>query len=254
MSDFSLTVENLDSILNQGKTATVLQETEGLLKAEGLSSEEADELHAFRAWAFYRQKQFDEARQEALLAGDDSLRGLRCLSAIESYLGNPEKAKYYLGKLPDTPAKDNARMIGFRNPKDAAPKEEVLALAYKWVDGLVDPINTANLMNNTARWLFAKGKDKADAMLALGFMRSAIELYGGGLVNLHHRASANFWVSQIMERLFGPKAAITAAEESLTLWEIQLSLDPANPNFISNHDGAEKRLTELTESLLGKQR
>ncbi len=246
MPDSDLTVENLDFMLNQGKTASVLKKTEELLKNKSLSSKEANDLHALRGWAFYRQKQFDEARQEALLAGEDSLRGLRCLAALESYLGNPDQAKYYLDKLPDTPAKDNPKMIGFHNPKDTTPKEEVLALAYKWVDELVDPINTANLMNNTARWLLAKGENKGDLMLALGFMRSAIEIYGTGLNNLHHRASANYWISQIMEKLFGPKAAITAAEQSLTLWKIQLSLDPGNQNFVNSHEGAKKRLAELT--------
>lgn len=249
MLNFGSTEKELERKLNQGRTTLILQETDEILKTKCLISEEINELHAFRGWAFYRQKQFEEARQESLLAGESSLRGLRCLAAIESYLGNLEQAEYYMNKLPDIPAKDNAKMIGFRSVKDTTPKEEILELAYKWVDGLVDPINTANLMNNTARWLLAKGEGKGDLMLALGFMRSAIEIYGTGFDNLHHRASANYWISQIMERLFGAKAAITAAEESLTLWEMQLSVNPASQNYINSHKGAEERLEELTEKL-----
>gem|GEM_PF-3114820 len=216
-----------------------------ILEAEHLSFEEAEELHAFKGWALYRQKNFEEAREEALRA-QNTERGLRCLAAIESYLGNLEEAKSYLEKLPNTPAKANARMIGFREPTDLTPKEEVLAVAYEWVNEIIDKTNTANLMNNTARWLLAKSKGKEDMMLALGFMRSAIELYGAGTTNLHHRASANFWVSKIMEELFGAQAAVTAAEESLTLWEIQLSLDPENKkNFANSREGAANRLREL---------
>jgi tetratricopeptide (TPR) repeat protein len=244
--NFVYLVKKLDSLLNQGETAKVIEEAGCILKTESLSQEQIEEMHAFEAWAFYRQKEFKKSEEEALKAINTE-RGIRCLAAMANYLGNTEKAKIYLEKLPDSPGKANSRMIGLRNPKDTTSKEEVLALAYQWVGDIVDRINTANLMNNTARWLLAKGEGKEDLMLALGFMRSAIELYGIGTENIHHRASANFWVSQIMEKLFGPQAAIPAATESLTLWDLQLSRDSENSNFISSRKGAEDRLAQLTE-------
>lgn len=251
---FKEEVARLDDILKEGRTAEVIKEVDSILKAGDLSEEQIEEFRALGMWGFYRQQDFNAVRKEGFLITDNE-RGLRCLAAMENYLGNLNEAKKYLDRMSDSPGKANTKMIGFRDEKDNTPREEVLALAFKWAGALVDRINTANLMNNTARWLFAKGSGEGDLMTAMGFMQSALILYGSGKVNLHHRAGASFWMSKIAERLFDSSAlAIEVAEQSLTLWEMQLGLDPDNEHFKRNYQGAKDHLAELNKKIRTEER
>jgi hypothetical protein len=197
---FKKEVERLDSILKEGETSRVITEASAILDAGGLTEEQVEEFRALRMWGNYRRQDFDAVKKDGVLIRDNE-RGLRCLAAMENYLGNLDKAKEYLARMPDSPGKANTCMIGFRNENDHTPREQVLALAFKWVGELVDRTNTANLMNNTARWLDAKGNGKEDVMLAIGFMQSAVVLYGSGKTNLHHRAGAYFWISKFVEKI-----------------------------------------------------
>lgn len=259
-------IQNLIKVLlrplyKNGQTNELLERSKMMLeKIEKAESSEAKvnliaELRGCRAWAFYRQKDFVNAEKEALLAGKNET-ALRCLAAIAAYYYKDlNKLEFYAEQVPPSTAIDNARQILSHGPAylEQVPKEDVIARAMYWV--VVDPIertNTANIMNNTARFLFDQANalkipDDAIIITAIGFMQSAIGLYGTGNQNLHHRASAHFWVSKMQEKLFGKEAAIFAAEMSVKLWEQQVVLDLTNKHFISSYEGAKKHLQELQE-------
>ncbi len=236
-------VEKIKKLYDEGKTEEVLKETEELIDPE-------PEIYGLRAWAYYRRKEFEKAREEAKKAGNNET-ALRCLAAIAAYHDKDGALmRHYTDQLPETPARDNNFIIYAREPSDTTPKEEILNRALKWVAGEPkDKTNTANLMNNTSRWFLAKGQNKEDLVMALGFMQAALGLYGSKSTKLHHKASAWYWVSVIQEKLMDKSAAIAAAEMSVKLWKRQLKADPANPNYQKSLDGAKVRLKELRKIL-----
>ncbi len=242
-------IQELEKLHKEGKTAELIEKgTEFILN----SSSEAPEIYkagALMACGYYRQKDFENAREFALrvLKHKKEELAIRCLAAIAAYHDKDSKMmKYYTDQLPESPARDNAFMIYARELSDTTPKEEIIERATKWMKvAIQDRVNTANLMNNTSRWFLAKYKTFEDLVMSLGFMQVAIGLYGVGNENLHHRASAWFWVSNIQEKLFDKKAAISAAEMSVKLWQKQTKLDPKNQNFLTSYEGAKKRLKEL---------
>ena len=231
--------ERLEELHEQGRTNEILRGTKGLTA----------EIHGWRAWAFYRQEEYEKAKREARKANDNKVV-IKCLAAIAAYVEkNQDLVKYYTDQLPDGPAKDNAKTIVARKLDDNTSKKEVIKRAEKWlaIPEIFDPLNTANLSNNTARWLLEKGEGDDDLTTALRFTERAVELYGDGDYNLHHRASTHYWKSRIIERLFDKKHAIVDAETSVYLWEKQLAIDPDNKHFQNSLAGAKKRLEELQE-------
>jgi len=248
-----------------GETVKLLAKSEAMLKKLQISpeSKERDNLVAetrgCRSWAFYRQKDFLAAETEAKLAGDNET-ALRCLAAIAAYYYKDlQMLKFYVDQLPDSPAKDNPLTIAARKPDDNTPQDVIIERAMKWV--MVDPwdpLNTANLMNNTARWLFDHESRQLvlredNILAALGYMQSAIGLYGSGQQNLHHRAGAWFWTSKFLEKIFGKASALMAAKMSVELWKEQLVLDLTNKNFIASFEGAKKHLQSLKETKICKE-
>ena len=231
------TETELEKLYHQGRADEILQRTKHL----------PGKIYSWRAWAYYRQKEFEKAENEAIKANDNEV-AIKCLAAIAAYFHkNQDLVKYYIDQLPDSPAKDNTKTIAARHSDDNTSKEEIIKRAEKWVviPEIWDPLNTANLLNNTARWLFEKGKRGDDITTALRFMKKAVELYGDEDYNIHHRASAHFWISKFTEKLFGKKSAISAATTSVSLWDQQLAVDPDNKHFQNSLAGAKKRLEEL---------
>lgn len=238
------TIKAIQVLYEQGKNQKVLLATEYLLKTNS-PKKIKEEAYAFRAWAFFRKKEFENARQEAQKAGDNE-RALRCLAAIAAYHDkNPRKVQEFMSKLPPSPARDNSWIIYARLPHDNTPREKILALARSWIKpDPLDSLNTANTMNNIGRWLIEKGDGEEDLILALGFIQTAIGLYGGNF-NRHHRASSWYWISVIQEKLFGKIAAVPACEASVNLWKTQATTDPNNQSFQKNLENNEKRLKAL---------
>lgn len=251
--------EILKPLYHDGKTEDLLEKSASMLKKlEQIESSEIKDnligdLHGCRAFAKYRQKDFIGAEQEALMAGKNET-ALRCLAAIAGYYHkDPIKLEFYANQVPRSAAIDNARQILKRQNGiiQQVSEDEIFEIAMRWI--MVDPIeriNVANIMNNTGRLLFDYAnltpvcRDEL-VISAIGYMQSAIGLYGSGTQNLHHRASAHFWVSKMQEKLFGKTSAIFAAEMSVGLWEKQLVVDITNKNFINSYRGAKKHMEEL---------
>ena len=216
------------------------------LLGKELTEEQKNELHTVKAWAFCRQKDYANAKAEAKLAGRNPY-ALECLDHIAGVLGEEDKVGKYHACLPGSILADNAWIVAARQEGSAVTHEEVLAIALKWLgDGIIaDPVYTANVANNTARFFLAKPRNAEDIETALGFMKRAVGLYGEGDTNLHHRASANFWLSNISESLGNKNESIGYTKISIRLWKRQLELDQANPSFRNSFDGAKKRLKDL---------
>ena len=240
-------LKKIESLVKEGRTREALEKETLFLKNRLTSEGERCEAFGWGAWAFYRRKEFEKAEIEAKKAGDNET-ALKCLAAIAAYFYKDQKlVRFYTDQLPNSPARDNAKTIAARNPNDDTPKEEIIRRAEKSIAILkiLDPLNTANLLNNTMRWLLEKGEGDDDLMIALRFIEKAVELYGDGDCNLHHRASAHFWISIIKERLFSERGAVSAATMSVYLWEKQLTIDPDNEHFRNSLSGARKRLKKL---------
>lgn len=249
--------EILKPMYHGGETVKLLEKSESLLRKIQASPDSKEkenliaEVRGCRSWAFYRQKDFETAEKEAKMAGNNET-ALRCLAAIAAYHHKDAKmVKFYTDQLPDSPALDNAKTILSRKPDDQTPQEEIIERALKWINvDPWDPLNTANLLNNTGRWLFDHESKQTvmhddNIIAAIGYMQAALGLYGGGLYNLHHRAGAWFWISKFQEKILGKASALVAAETSVMLWKEQLVLDITNQNFIKSFEGAKKHLENI---------
>ena len=238
------TIKGIQTLYAQGRNEEVLKTVEEFLTTKPLE-EESREALALRAWAYYRRKEFEKARQEAQESGNET--ALRCLASIAAYVDkDPQKVQEFMAELSPSPARDNTWVIYARLPQDDTPKEKILSLATAWmIPNPQSPRDTANLLNNTARWLIDKEANVEELVLAQGLMIAAIGLYGSGFSNLHHRAGAWYWISVIEEKLFGKMAAIPAIETSVSLWESQVAVDSTNQNFRVNLESAKRRLEDL---------
>ena len=230
-------IKELDA---QGRTSEILEETKSLLR----------EIHGERAWAYYYQKKFEEAETEALKA-ENNETAFKCLAAIAAYHHKDQDlVECYTDRLPDSPAKDNVKTIIARSPDDDTPEDEIIKRAEKWtMPDLWDPLNVANLLNNTARWLIAKGKNRRSLEYASRYMIMAVNLYGDEENNLYHRAGAYFWISIIRELSSDREGAIYAAAMSVRLWKKQLIIDPNNKSFQNNFADTKKRLEKLSANV-----
>lgn len=235
-----------NEMLKRGETGCMLALADRLLGEQNLTAEQKSELHTAKAWAFCRQKDYASAKMEAKLAGKHPY-ALECLYHIAGIQGEEDKVEKYHACLLGSILADNAWIVAARQKESAVTHEEVLAIALKWLgDGIIaDQVYTANVANNTARFFLAKPRNIGDLETALRFMKTAVSLYGEGDINLHHRASANFWLSNISERLGNKNKSIGYAKISIRLWKRQLGFDPTNPNFLNSFEGAKKRLKEL---------
>ncbi len=68
------TIEKVKKLYDEGKTEEILKETEEIKNPPA-------EIYGLRAWAYYRRKEFEKAREEAQKAGNNET-ALRCLAAM----------------------------------------------------------------------------------------------------------------------------------------------------------------------------
>ncbi|MFY9457935.1 MAG: hypothetical protein WAP23_03355 [Candidatus Spechtbacterales bacterium] len=270
--DWEKKIANTQQLLNEGKTKEVLDETQFLMGDDiaHLSHKNKAEACALRGMAYYRRKDFGHAGFWFTVALDSDPANERAIYGM-AYIAaavdkDPEKLQEWMAKLPESAARDNARMIMMRDPKYLETKGmgetflEADKILKKWVHkNPEDPSNAANIANNLGRLYIVVG-DKLTSeqeedgdyelisesyMLALSSLSAAIGLYGTGSMNLHHRAAANYWMSVAMEKLFGPAAAIPFACGSLRLWYEQIQLDLDNPHYQKSYAGSREWVTEL---------
>lgn len=242
-------IEKILDIYSKGKHSEAYEACNKLLKTNP-TEEIKKELYAILAWILYHRKEVEKARRKAQKSGNE--RALRCLATIAAYYDkDAEELNRIMAKIPHSPARDSLWVIYSRAISDGESKDIILHRAHRWIKGMwikephPDRLNTGHLFNNTARWLIEKKEKKEELILALGFMQSAIGLYGSGEANLHHRASAWYWISVIQEELFDKKTAISACEISVGLWKEQVKADPNNEKFKKNLESNIKRLEEL---------
>jgi hypothetical protein len=274
-------IARLDALLKEGKTEEVISEIQdefttiycpvSVAKIDNdddwfeaeYPSDYRSELFALKGMAFYRRKEFDIARANfgmSLSINAQNERAIYGMAYLAAYVDrDSSKVREWMEKLPESAAKNNARVIIARSDEYLSDvgvcdaECEVEEILHGWV-GLnpQDPLNTANILHNAARFYMEIPEDveggkykQQDLYKALAYLQMAIGLYGTGNMNLHHRAAANYWLSVAQEKLLGPAAAIPFACESLHLWVRQLVLDPDNPHYQKSYTGSREQIAEL---------
>jgi len=153
-------------------------------------------------------------------------------------------------ELGDTVNACNAVVIRAREPDSTLAMEDVLSRVRRHQGS---DVSTANLWHNGARFFLARG-EKIGILdyfsQALLLINGALERYGDGDNNVHHRAAANHWKSQILEKLGRRGDAIEAARESERLWGRQRELDPNNPAHVEKQTGANVWLQKLLTTVV----
>lgn len=230
-------VEKLQSLYKEGKCSEALEEIASKYPSLDTMPVEIKEI---KAWCHFRKEEYIQASEAALSAGSTNADEL--LAQLAAYVSKDDAMIMSIHrKLPNNPGVCNALAIRARDKDSDLPMELIVKTALKMVSD--DRIAAVNLVNNTARLLIAKGNGISDTVMAIGFWQIAILKYGD--VNYHHRAAVYFHLSKAYESLKVKNLAIKSAEKSLALWQKQASLDPGNPKFLRDCEGAKKRLEEL---------
>lgn len=230
-------IVKLQSLYKEGKCSEALKEVASNYPSLDKMPVEIKEI---KAWCHFRMEEYAQASEAALSAGSTNADEL--MAQIAGYVSKDDAMIMKIHrKLPDNPGVCNALAIRARDKDSTIPIELIVETALKLVDD--DRIAAVNLINNAARLLIAKGNGSSDTVMAIGFWQIALLKYGD--MNYHHRAAVYFWLSKAYESLNEKKLARKSAEESLALWQKQTSLEPGNPKFLRDYEGAKKRLEEL---------
>jgi tetratricopeptide (TPR) repeat protein len=201
-----------------------------------------------KAWCHYRLGDYAEATKTALAAYENgSIKGEELLAQLAAYVSKDDELIMNIHqKLPNNPSVCNALAIRARDADSNIPLELILRATLRMARD--NRIGAVHLANNTARALLAKGKYLCDVFIAIGLWETCRLRYGDK--NYHHRAAVHFWLSHAYERAGEHPLAVDNAEDSVTLWEQQVVLDPENIKFKEGLEGARKRLDELTKSTI----
>jgi hypothetical protein len=101
------------------------------------------------------------------------------------------------------------------------------------------------LLNNAAKALFLRGKEKKDLFLAIGTWYFVLDKYGKDQ-NYHHRAAVLHWITMAYKKLGCMGPAKDSAIASMKLWKKQLTIDPLNKAFIEKYEKAQDLVNELS--------
>lgn len=219
-----------------------------VLQQPGLFEDEAGELKALVAWCYYRQKKYEEAASWATDAGQ-VLWARECLMYLRAYAPgykDDKRLKELAAELGDTVNVNNAVVIRARDADSQIGSEEVVQRVRSHT---ASDVSTANLWHNGARYLLSRGQDASAFETALEFIDGALARYGTGDQNIHHRAAANHWKSNILLKLDRRQEAITAAQEAVRLWTRQCELDPKNSAHVEKKAGAHEWLQKLLPAM-----
>lgn len=269
----------LETLLAEGKTEEILEKTSWMLDAknwlsENSTAQDKEEVWAIRGMAWYRRKEFQEARdcfELSLIDNNSNERATYGMAYLAAYVDkDPDKVREWMEKLPESAARDNAWMIIMRSPEYIgahtllSTEGDVQNILIRWlVPNPKDPLNTANILHNSARFYLEYGDaieymtDEPDdpseknecVFRALAYLTSAIGLYGTGNTNLHHRAAAHYWLSVAQEKILGAAAAIPFACKSLRLWYKQIRRDWDNPHYQKSYINSEEHLLSLKNQM-----
>lgn len=207
---------------------------------------ELGKLMVIRAWCHWRRQEWNDARKwlnGANEAGGADLRVKRLCAYFAAYLDkNDGVLRAIATELPDDISVQNALLIRAREADIGIAQGDVLLLLNRFTG---ESVEVANLYHNGARFFLAQKQDREDAITAVDLIDIALAKYGDG-GNWHHRAAANFWRSQALERLDRTSEALQAIQESMRLWRKAVELDPTNQGFQQNLRNAQEREVALT--------
>jgi hypothetical protein len=110
----------------------------------------------------------------------------------------------------------------------------------------VPKIAAIHLMHNAARALFERGNKKEDTVLAALFLEECLLRYQrNGNENLHHRATAAFWLSKAYNSVNLKAAALDAGEIACIYWNKLTEIDPSNKQYQEKSRGAKEWFSQL---------
>jgi len=220
-------------------------------EARELASKVIQGAQLVEAWCLYREKNYTEAHA-VLSQLPESPKALELWAYLYAYnasgFRNEDKLLETVEKLPsDNFNRTNALVIAAREKVSTLDANKILADLMPWIaslDRTLATVEQANLLQNAARLALGKGI----LPTALEIINYAIEAYGT-LTNWHHRGAANYWKSDILEKMAQSYAAWQASQESLKCWQTQYDLEPQHPGWPNRLQEARKREKELHEKL-----
>lgn len=239
------------SLYDGSKFLEALEAVERELQG-GAEGRERSELLALGAWCFYRLKKYAQAFDFATEAGN-VVWARECLMYLSAYAPgykNDADLLMFCYELGDTVNACNALVIRARDPDSTLAESEVLERVHRHQG---TDVAVANLWHNGARLFLARGESSGTSdffQQALSLIDGALQRYGDGDNNVHHRAAANHWKSQILDKLDRRGDAIEAAKESERLWCRQRELDPQNPAHVEKQAGAAQWLHKLMTAVV----
>lgn len=229
-------------LYDAGKFAEAL--SEALEERAALASgPERGELAGLITWSLYRLERYQEALQWATLGWEDgNVWSQECVAYVYAYAKGFQDQRKLLevaARVGNTTLIDSAVVIWARQEASTIGTSEVLKRVRRHQE---HDVLVGNLWYNGAQYFLGKGND---AELALEMMDGALERYGEGELNLHHRAGALFHRSKILAKLGRKDEAVAAAEASEVLWAQQCKASPDDETHVRRREGVRSWLREL---------
>jgi hypothetical protein len=206
---------------------------------------ELGKLMVTRAWAHWRDQEWEDARDwlnraQAAGGAEDEVLRLEATFAVRD--GNDVKLLQLASQVPKNPGLQNALILRARGVPGMLTLPEVVYMADQLEDVHPEPLQVANVCHNAGRFCLDNGSRMEDFAIAAGLLGRAIRLYGTD-IHWHHRAAASFWLAKSFQRWGGQQAAaIQAVRDSISLWDEAISNNPTNEGYRTNRVNAEQLL------------
>lgn len=210
---------------------------------------ERRELLAVGSFSAYHMKDHDLAFNWANEAGKIEL-ARNCLVSLRAYspkYKDDEELRKLCEELHYSVSACYAVVARARDDDSGITQEEVMSYVERYQG---NNIPTAHLWNHAARFFMKmserdQGNSRQHLSRALLLMEGALDRYGSEIKTLQHRAAANRWKSEILEKLKRHQEAIETAHFSDSLWDEQIAADPTNPQHKKNQSGVREWLGKL---------
>ncbi|MFA5012976.1 MAG: hypothetical protein WC520_00210 [Candidatus Paceibacterota bacterium] len=237
----SLNIKELQELYDRGKFTEILNKIrEDYPQLSSLVNAPL-EIMEVSAWTLYHLKSYVLAEEIATEAAKkNSESALEMLAQYHAYqTKNDAELNRIHEQLPNNLGVCNAFAIRARDPDSTIDLWIVVKAAMDF--RYVSKIAAIHLMHNAARALFKKGNKKEDTVLAALFLEECLLRYQrDGNENLHHRATAAFWLSKAYNSVNLKAAALDAGEIACIYWDELMEIDPQNKQYQEKKQGSQR--------------
>ena len=245
----------MDKLLAQGCTRKIIEDVPRLLTSFYFSEKQKAELFTRVGLARWLRGEHEEARvefQDILKHVPDNEHAILGLARLNAEDGDYSPVQAFMEQLPDGLTRDILQIICARCPdhvEDTKEEDMVDKIVERWTKTSPEhPFAVAEVFIQAVRFYVAQPEHCADknfdcnwCLGLLGRARNRLQIGGMNL----YRLAAVETLASVLEEKEDPDAALTSAQNALTLWSQQFEPDPTNQHFRREYQSSTERVLAL---------